>query len=485
VTGILGHLRQARAFDRASPEERRRLVRGKIERVARTALERSRRYAGERGAPLARMLAAASDDAFFSAFAELAPLRKADLIADFDQICTDPEVTLARVAALDAAHPNGDAVLRTRRGTYNIKKTSGTSGKIVYQVDTLASQRTIMTLLIERALVRTLTHVGGVAMLVPFPRRARLVIFVHRGNRSVYQSATSQGAPRWARAFLDAHIVEHDASLDEILARVERVKPELLFGLPSRIEWLARAQAAGKLRIEPRVVFIGGETFHESFAQACTRAWPHCAIINTYGMTETKAIATACPECRELHLCEDIVHLELLDERGAPCEPDREAARVFATSLWNFTVPILRYEIEDRIVLLADAGCRRRSRRIRVRGREPVFLWTRDRSRTWRPLDGRLLREALLGLRHVAGYDVVHDGPRSLRVTIVVEAGAAASAERDARACLERFVADHGCALDDVLDEVEVRVVDLDSWNRQGGKLQSIRSAVTPPELAP
>lgn len=487
MRSLIQELRAARAFDTASAVERRARVRELLSAVVRTADERSAFYRGPRGDALRAALGAGSDADFFRSFSRLPPLTKDELAIEFDALCTDSEVSHARIAELDRESPAGGATLRTKSGHYNIKKTSGTSGRLVYQVDTLAIQRTVSSLVIYRALFRTLRHEGALGSLVPIPRRSRLVIFVHRGNRSVYQGATSEGAPRWLRALLDVHIVSHEASLEEVLATLSTLQPDLVFGLPSRIEWLAQCQVAGKLNLRPRAVFFGGETFDERLLELCARAWPSCALVNTYGTTETKPIATACPECHELHVCEDIVHLELLDASGGECAPGDEAARVLATSLRNLTVPTLRYELSDRIVRLPDVGCRWKTQRIRVRGREPALLWVQDRrDASWRALDGRLLREGLLALDSVVGYAVLHDAPRSLRVTVVAANGAArASTQTAAEASVRRFVSEHGCTVEDVLDEVDVRAVDADAWHREGGKLNSIRSTVVPPDLSP
>jgi phenylacetate-coenzyme A ligase PaaK-like adenylate-forming protein len=302
----------------------------------------------------------------------------------------------------------------------------------------------------------------------------------------VYQGATSQGAPAWARALLDIHVVAHDATLEAILADVDRIAPAFLFGLPSRLEWLAMAQLGGRLHIGPAVIFVGGETLHASLIDLYKRAWPDCRIVNTYGTTETKAIATACPECSELHVCEDIVHFELRDERGAPCAPGAEAHAVLATSLRNLTVPVIRYEITDRILALPDVGCRWRTQRIQVRGREPAFLWVKSaRNGTWTALNGRMLKESLTALEGACGFAVKHPESDRLDVTIVVIDGAKRDAAvASARALVDRFVREHGCETSDVLGRVDLRAVDADEWNRAGGKLQSIVSSVEPPELA-
>jgi phenylacetate-coenzyme A ligase PaaK-like adenylate-forming protein len=484
-TSFVGHLRRARCIDRAPHDERRAQIRPRLQRVLRKAAEASPFYRDERGEALRRGLAAGTDAAFFAAFADVEPLRKTELAARFDELCTDPEISLARLREVDRENAAGGATIETARGTYNIKKTSGTSGQLVYQVDTLETQRIVTSLVLYRTLIRTLTHGDGLRRILGFRRRPRLLVFVHRGNRSVYQGASARGAPGWAKALLDVHVVSHEESLEAILRKVQDLEPELIFGLPSRVVGLASSAVSVKLRIDPRVVFVGGETFEENLARLLGRAWPSASVVNTYGTTETKPIAAACPECRELHVFEDIVHLELLDDQGAPCPPGTTAARVLATSLWNLTVPIVRYSLDDRIVPLEDAGCRWRTRRIRVRGREPAFLWTQDRrDGSWRPLDGRTLKEVLDGLDEIAGYRVAHDQPRSLQLTIVAAGGhPAESAERAVREGVTRFVADHGCAVSDVLDTVDIRVLDQETYHRDGGKLRTIQSSVERPDL--
>jgi len=72
-----------------------------------------------------------------------------------------------------------------------------------------------------------------------------------------------------------------------------------------------------------------------------------------------------------------------------------------------------------------------------------------------------------------------------LRVTVVTnDAAARTAAQSVAEATVRRFVSEHGCAIDDVLDDLEVRAVDAAAWHREGGKLNSIRSTVVPPELS-
>ena len=488
-------LGRAARLDHAPVLARRAAARAALERIARRCLDGSAWYQRVASRELEALLAPGLDDeTFFVRWRAVPALEKEQLIAGLDEIATDPRVSQSAIAAFDAAHPAGDGVFH---GVYTVKKTSGTSGRMVFTVDTLAMQRRVAGLLLLRALLRVLWRRGAFSLLVPVARQIRvlvdrlrgqrrrwgrssLLIFVHRGNRSVYQGATGRSLPLFARLLLAVDIVSHEEPLPSVLARAQQLDPELIYGLPSRVAWLARAQERGELRLAPVAVYVGGETLDGDLRDLFRRAWPGAAVINTYGTTETKAIAIACAECGELHLLEDIVHLELLDARGGEAASGEPAARVLATSLLNHTVPVLRYQLTDRVVPLEDAGCRVRTRRVRVEGREPAFLWLRDpRDDRWLPLDGRVLREKLLTGGSV-GFMVRQPEPSRLEIDVVLEAGEDAGRARDeARRCVHETLGEHGWS--HVPIEVEVAVHDPESWNRVGGKLGSITSAVKPP----
>jgi phenylacetate-CoA ligase len=500
--GVVTLLVRASRFDHAPRKVRRARVRRALEALARHCLAHARHY--DTGALRAVVDPAIGDDEFFARWRALPVLSKAELVTRFDDLATDPEITRQKVEAFDRDHAAGDASLITERGEYTVKKTSGTSGTIVYTVDTIGTQRRVTALLLMRALFRVLWRRGAVSLLIPGARQVRvlasrlrrgrrrrlgrtsMLVFVHRGNRSVYQGASGRSLPLFARLMASVDIVSHSESLSDVLERAARQDPELIYGLPSRIEWLARAQERGELDLAPLAVYVGGETLYPEILDQLRRAWPGAAIINTYGATETKPIAIACPECGELHICEDLVYLELLDEEGDEIAPGHTAARVLATSLWNATVPVLRYELADRIELLGDAGCRVRTRRIRVRGREPAFLWLREPSSDrWLPLNGRMLREKLVA---AVGRDfmVRQPDPGRIEISLVVDRHDEGPAARygetlaaEGERCVRETLAEHGWP--DVPVEVDVQIFDPDGWNRVGGKLGAVTSDVKPP----
>ena len=520
--GMLGRILEANAFDRLGQSERRRAVRLRLQSLLAHALANSPFYG--RDAELMRELATEQDDArFFARYRELRPLTKGELSAHFDTIVTDRELTIEAIRRFDAEHADGLGILQTRAAAYQAIKTSCTSGGVVYIADSVANIKQVMSVVLFRALVRVLYQARLLPVLIPLFRplfvalRGRssskkpaeasarpfrpglgerisrffkpcVLVFVHRGNRSVYRGTTSHSQPLWSRLLMFPRVLSHEESLASILAQTQWLQPEFMFGLPSRIEWLARAQLGGELSIDPLAVYVGGETLHAELLDLFRKAWPEALIVNTYGATETKVIATACAECQELHLCEDIVYLELENEQGGPAPENEPAARVFATSLQNRVVPVLRYEMTDNIVPLPDAGCRWRTRRIRVKGREPAFLWTQHgKTQDWVPLNGRMLKERLVAIEGVTGFMVRHPEPGRAELSFVTQRrdeATAARIERAGRDALEALAREQGSALADLIPDVAVKIYDADCWNQAGGKLNAIASSVTPPTLA-
>lgn len=72
-----------------------------------------------------------------------------------------------------------------------------------------------------------------------------------------------------------------------------------------------------------------------------------CEVVDFYSSTECGKIATSCPECGRYHVHAETIHVELIDENGreiAPCE----SGKVLATPLYNYAMPLIRYDHGDR-----------------------------------------------------------------------------------------------------------------------------------------
>jgi len=150
-------------------------------------------------------------------------------------------------------------------------------------------------------------------------------------------------------------VIAAGAPFDEVLAAVAAAQPTHLVGYPSVIGRLARAALAGDLRITPVRVSTNSEPLLDEDRDAIVDAW-EATIHNVWGSTEIGVQAVGCGHGQGLHVCEDEVILERVDDSGTPVGPDEPAARTLATGLANRTFPFIRYDLGDQVVSL-EGSC--------------------------------------------------------------------------------------------------------------------------------
>ncbi|OBK24163.1 AMP-dependent synthetase [Mycobacterium asiaticum] len=146
-------------------------------------------------------------------------------------------------------------------------------------------------------------------------------------------------------------VIAAGAPFHDVLAAVAAAQPTHLVGYPTVIGRLARAAIAGDLQIAPVRVSTNSEPLLDEDRGAIAEAWD-AVIHNLWGSTEIGVQAVGCGQGEGLHVCEDEVILERVDEGGAPVDPDQPAARTLATGLANRTFPFIRYDLGDQVVPL-------------------------------------------------------------------------------------------------------------------------------------
>ncbi len=156
---------------------------------------------------------------------------------------------------------------------------------------------------------------------------------------------------------METIVIAAGAPFDEVLAAVAAAQPTHLVGYPTVIGRLARAAIAGDLRIAPVRVSTNSEPLLDEDRQAIREAWD-APIHNLWGSTEIGVQAVGCGRDQGLHVCEDEVVLERVDDGGKPVGPDEPAARTLATGLANRTFPFIRYDLGDQVMSLpGECAC--------------------------------------------------------------------------------------------------------------------------------
>src|SRR6266704_858093 len=142
---------------------------------------------------------------------------------------------------------------------------------------------------------------------------------------------------------------------DSIVERLNAWQPEVLIAYASMMRILADEQLAGRLQIRPRAVFTSSEVLTEETRRRIVQAWGE-RLFNQYAATECGGLAAECDHHRGMHLMEDLVIFEVVDQDNHPVPAGVFGDKLLITVLGSRTQPLIRYELDDS-VRLAVSPC--------------------------------------------------------------------------------------------------------------------------------
>jgi len=135
---------------------------------------------------------------------------------------------------------------------------------------------------------------------------------------------------------------------EEALREIRRLRPTSLAGYPAGLYYVAKLMRPSDRRAIPlRWISVGGANLPPGVRREIEAGF-QAPVFETYACRETALIAWECPATGELHVCDDHIILEVLDQ-GLPVAPG-EAGEVVVTVLHSFAQPFLRYRIHDVVV---------------------------------------------------------------------------------------------------------------------------------------
>jgi len=199
---------------------------------------------------------------------------------------------------------------------------------------------------------------------------------------------------------------------------LRRHDPEYLLSFPSNLLALAEHFERHRLRL-PRLreVRSVGETVTPELIERARAVW-NVPVTDLYSSQEVGVIAVQCPSGSGLyHVQSESVMVEILDQQGQPCAPGA-VGRVVVSTLHNFAMPLLRYEIGDYAEAGAACPCGRGLPTLaRIVGRKRNMLVLPNGERRW-PLSGfRTFRD----IAPIRQYQLVQHSRARLEARFVVE----------------------------------------------------------------
>ena len=159
------------------------------------------------------------------------------------------------------------------------------------------------------------------------------------------------GVTTAARASVSTHDTLTVSLLDpeeEVITRLNAFQPQRLTSYASGASLLADWALDGKLSVAPLQIVVSGDRLTVPM-EAKIRAAFDAPIYNLYAAAESLFIATKATGQEAWRVVDRLNILEVLDERGRPVRPG-ERGRAVLTNLFNYTLPILRYELGDHVV---------------------------------------------------------------------------------------------------------------------------------------
>jgi phenylacetate-CoA ligase len=268
---------------------------------------------------------------------DLPVLTKGMLMDHFDDLVTDRDIHLQDVRA----YMSTQRADRRFLGRYWVHVTTGVSGHPGVFLVNRAEWTTMM------AAAFRLFEWTGIKMMPTHRVKTAIVA----STIPFHQSAQRIGSTFQRLLMPEIHLAASE-KVSTIVERLNAWQPELLVGYASMMRILADEQLAGHLQIAPRTVLSSSEVLTQETRHRVVQAWGE-VLFNGLSSTEG-CISAECDRHRGMHLMEDLAIVEVVDQDNRPVPPGAYGDKLLITTLFKYTQPLIRYELDDSVRLSPD-----------------------------------------------------------------------------------------------------------------------------------
>ncbi|WP_299311831.1 hypothetical protein [uncultured Aquimarina sp.] len=303
---------------------------------------------------------------------------------------------------------NPELLLNKSRNTDGVGYTSGTSGApTINYLDKESINRSF-------ALWRRFHKAIGLET-----KRVRQVRF--SGRLMVKPNATKP--PFWVYNYFENQLLMStyhltNDNLFHYVKKLNRFKPILLDGYPSAIYVISRFINQNNLTLNftPKAIAVTAETLYDYQRLEIEKAF-NCHVFNQYASSEGSPFITECTH-GSLHLNTDSGIFEFVNIKGEKAKAG-EVAQLVVTSFTNLKTPIIRYNIEDTVLLspegkICDCGCAMPMIE-KLTGREDDILWTKEKGYVGR------MDTAYKGLEGIVKSQIIQESPDEILINLIAD----------------------------------------------------------------
>jgi len=398
-------------------------------------------------------LEALGPDAASKPLSALPTLSKATLMEQWDRIVCDPRLRLADVEA-HAAGPHAAAPLHGEFHVFSTSGATGLRGLFAYN----ARDWAVGLAGTVRGLARAGAQPGERLIGIGAPPG------VHMSPR-IFAALQPPGA--------DTPRLSALTPLDELLPTLNAYQPEFVVGYPSVAGLLAGEQLAGRLSIAPRMFGLGSEPVTAEVRDRVHAAWG-IDPVEYYASTELPALGTStAAHPRALELFEDLAVFEVVDEDDRPVPPGTPGSKILLTNLENYTLPLIRYELADRVTVSPERnpGGRPYRHLTAIDGRTADTLTFPARAGGEVAILPLRLGAPFARIPAVRQFQIVHEAGR-LTVRVVLEPSAPGETTTQVRDAVARVLEEAGAVVP------AVAVATVAELEREGGAAAKLKLIV-------
>lgn len=255
-------------------------------------------------------------------------LDKGILMEHFDELVTEQSLKQEELLRFDKNSEDGGEIYLDK---YHVVHSSGSTGTPRYFVYDNAAWEQMLIGIIRGALWGM--SMGSVLRLLA--EKPRILYIAATDGRYGGAMAVGDGirGVRAERRFLDI-----STPLAKWSEAVREFHPNIIIGYPSAVKILAELSDREKEPLHVRRVISCGEPLSAGLRKFLENAF-HAEVINFYGASESLALGVEQCADEGMVLFDDLNVVEVVD------------GEMYVTCLYNFTQPLIRYHMSDKLVL--------------------------------------------------------------------------------------------------------------------------------------
>lgn len=173
------------------------------------------------------------------------------------------------------------------------------------------------------------------------------------GDETELLGETESLKSRLSDFVLNRHVLNSyrmsESNMREHVESINNIQPASIEAYAESIYELSKFIREESLKAySPNGILSTAGTLTEPMREVIEDAF-ETTVLDKYGSREVGTVACECPEQEGLHVFSHTHYVEIVDDDGNPVEPGEEG-KLAITSLTNYTMPLIRYEIGDMAV---------------------------------------------------------------------------------------------------------------------------------------